>query len=255
MPRCSMHAACCLKKSWSCVKMTRPVATQKAICSSSRAWSKPASAVLVTLTPWRRRPAAMAGSQCSSRWKRIVRDILALEPLQLLLEKRRGLRPQLLDEPMLVLDGGPDLVAVVVVVGEGRMHLGEGDRGVGGRNLGRRHPHLLVPDGHVPDLDAVAEDMWLPAAVAGAYPDVLRDHRQGRGLAVRLGLMRGNWFHKLHRSSDCPREPTPASVRPAMRSIRSRIRSRSAPGYSAWTFVILNQVNRARKTAGLELVP
>ena len=71
---------------------------------------------------------------------------------------------------MFVLDGGPDLVTVVVVVGEGRVHLGEGDRRVGGRNLGRRHPHLLVPDGHVPDLDAVAEDMRLPAAVAGATP-------------------------------------------------------------------------------------
>src|SRR5208337_83118 len=178
------------------------------MCSSSRAWSKPASTVLVTSTPWRRRPAAMAGSQCSSRWKRIVRDILALEPLELVLEERRGLRLQLLDEPMLVLDGGPDLVAVVVVVGEGRMHLGEGDRRVGSRDLGRRHPHLLVPDGDVPDLDAVAEDVRLPATVAGAYPDVLRDHRQGRRLAVRLGLMSSNWFHKSHGTSDCPREPT-----------------------------------------------
>src|SRR5271157_4843374 len=172
------------------------------MCSSSRAWSKPASTVLVTSTPWRRRPAAMAGSQCSSRWKRIVRDILALEPLELLLEERRGLRLQLLDEPMLVLDGGPDLVAVVVVVGEGRMHLGEGDRRVGSRDLGRRHPHLLVPEGDVPDLDAVAEDMRLPAAVTRADPNVLRDDGQGRRVTGRLWGSGGCRFHGRYRTTD-----------------------------------------------------
>jgi hypothetical protein len=29
------------------------------------------------------------------------------------------------------------------------------------------------------DLDAMAEDMWLPAAVSGAHPDVFRDYREG----------------------------------------------------------------------------
>ena len=86
----------------------------------------------------------------------------------------------------LVLDGGLNLVPVVVVVGEGRVHLGERNRRVGGGNLGRRHAHLLVPDGDVPDLDAVAEDMGLPAAVTGADPDVLRDDGEGRRLTVRL---------------------------------------------------------------------
>jgi hypothetical protein len=36
-----------------------------------------------------------------------------------------------------------------------------------------------MPDGDVPDLDAMAEDMRLPAAVSGADPDIFRDNREG----------------------------------------------------------------------------
>ena len=46
-----------------------------------------------------------------------------------------------------------------------------------------------------------------PPQYPGQHPDVLRDHRQGRRLTVRLGLMCSNWFHKSHGTSDCPREP------------------------------------------------
>ena len=38
----------------------------------------------------------------------------------------------------------------------------------------RGHPLLLVPDGNVLHLDAVAEDVWIPATVAGANTDVFR---------------------------------------------------------------------------------
>src|SRR5215210_3724547 len=110
------------------------------MCSSSSALSRPASGVVVTSTPCTRSPLAMAGSQFSSRWKRIVRGI-GLPCLKELLElRRRGLRLQLLDESPLLLDFGVDLVAVVVVVGQGRMDLGERDRGVGGHDFGWGHP-------------------------------------------------------------------------------------------------------------------
>src|SRR5262245_9758093 len=147
--------------------------------SSSSAWRRSASGVVVTSTPCSLRPAAIAGSQCSSRWKRIVRGI-GLPCRKELFELRRGrLRLHLLDESTLVLDGGVNLVSVVVVVGKGRVHLGEGNRGVSRGDLGRRHPHLLVPDGNVPHLDSVPEDVGLPAAVAGADPNVLGDDGQG----------------------------------------------------------------------------
>ena len=160
--------------------------------SSSSARSKPASGVVVTSTPCSRRPAATpsrsahpGGSESSGASRLPCRKEL--------LELGRGdFAFILLDEPTLVLDGGLNLVPVIVVVGEGRMDLGEGNRRIGGGDLGRGHPHLLVPDGDMPDLDAVAEDVGLPAAVAGAYPDIFRDDRQGCRLVVRLGRLCGD---------------------------------------------------------------
>src|SRR5262249_26573417 len=136
----------------------------------------------------------MADSQYSSRMKRDV--VCNGHPsLDDLLEcRRRGLGLHLLDEPPLFLDRCLDLVPVVVVVGQGRMDLGERDRRVVGDNLGGGHAHPLVPDGDVPDLDAMAEDMGLPAAVPRLDADVLRYH----GESLRLGA--GRWgvrgFHK-----------------------------------------------------------
>ena len=87
------------------------------MCSSSRALSKSASGVVVTSTLCRRRPAAIAGSQCSSRWKRIVRAI-ALPCLKNFFEPGRSrLGFHFFDEPTLFLDFRLDVVAVVVVVG------------------------------------------------------------------------------------------------------------------------------------------
>ena len=55
------------------------------------------------------------------------------------------------------------------------MDLGERDRGIFDHDLAGRHPHLFVPDGNMLDLDAMAKDVRLPAAVAGFDTDMLGD--------------------------------------------------------------------------------
>src|SRR5262249_12514723 len=90
---------------------------------------RPTSCEVVTSMPRRRRPSAMAGSQHSSRWKRIVRAIRGLPgPKEVLELGLRRLRLQLLDEAFAFLDVGVDFGLVVVVVRKCRMDLG-GARG------------------------------------------------------------------------------------------------------------------------------
>jgi hypothetical protein len=36
----------------------------------------------------------------------------------------------------------------------------------------------LVPNGDMPHLDAMAEDVWLSAAIPRPDPDILRDNRE-----------------------------------------------------------------------------
>src|ERR687898_397501 len=99
--------------------MTRPSGRAYATCSSSLAVMSPASDVVVTSTPRRLKPRAIARWQFSSRWNRIVRGI-GLPSLEHLLQAGRPrLGPHLLGEPLAFLDGRVNLLAVLVVVGQG----------------------------------------------------------------------------------------------------------------------------------------
>src|SRR4029079_1091488 len=115
--------------------------------------SRPASGVVVTSMPRRRRPAAMACEQFSSRWNRIVRGI-GLPCLELI-EDRRGSSPELLGKLLAVLNLPVYLVPVVEVVGQGRVNVREGDGRVLGDDFVRAHPHSLGPDGDIRDRDAM----------------------------------------------------------------------------------------------------
>src|SRR5688572_25529448 len=120
--------------------MTRVSASAKAMCVSSEAPSKPASAVVVTSIPSERSPAATAGETCSSRWKRIV----ATGSRQFLLELRRaGLRPEAGHEFLLVRDVFVDLVLVRPVVRQRRVDRRPRQLRVLLDDPSRRHPFLL----------------------------------------------------------------------------------------------------------------
>src|SRR5262245_13484023 len=97
-------------------------------------------------------------------------------PLPRLLEDGRLPRPEPLDELVALPDIRLDLGSVIVIVGQGGMDLGQGDRGQILDDLGRAHPHPYVHDGDILDLDAVAEDVRLAAAIAGLDADILADH-------------------------------------------------------------------------------
>lgn len=143
----------------------------------------------------RRRPSAMAGSQHSSRWKRIVRGMRGVPGLKELLEDRRGGGGlQLVGEPEAVGEVGVDLVLVVEVVGEGGVDLGEGEGGVLGDDLVGGEAEALVADGDVLDLDAVAVDAGLAAAGAGGPDDAGQVEGVGVGGAgegVHGGIVAG----------------------------------------------------------------
>src|SRR5208337_4869796 len=150
----------------------------------------PASCEVVTSTLRRRRPLATAGSQHSSRWKRIVRAI-GLPGLKEFLElRRRGLRLQILDETLPFLDVGVDFLLVIVVIGESRMHLGESDRRVAGHDFIGTHSHPFVAYCYVLDLDAVSLKPGLATADAGSADDM----RRLKGLCS----WNGRGFHEFH---------------------------------------------------------
>src|SRR5271157_1922136 len=150
----------------------------------------PASCEVVTSMLRRRRPLATAGSQHSSRWKRIVRAI-GLPGLKEFLElRRRGLRLQILDETLPFLDVGVDFLLVIVVIGESRMHLGESDRRVAGHDFIGTHAHPFVAYCYVLDLDAVSLNPGLATADAGSADDM----RRLKGLCSWNGC----GFHEFH---------------------------------------------------------
>src|SRR5262249_47413302 len=112
-------------------------------------------------------------------------------PLPDVLEDRGLLRLQLLERSVLLGNLRLKLIAVVMIVGERRMHLGQRDRGVLLDDLRRAHAHSLMPDRDMLDLDAVAEDVRLPAAITGTDADVLPDHGDGSLRLVRDNRARG----------------------------------------------------------------
>jgi hypothetical protein len=115
--------------------------------------------------------------------------------LPYLFEDGRGSGPDLVSELLALPDTSVDLIPMIVVVGQRGMHLGQRDAGMARYDLVRAHPHPFVPDGDVLDLDPMAEDVRLAAAVAGLDADMLGDDRQ-RGRLRRghcCGCRRG--FH------------------------------------------------------------
>jgi hypothetical protein len=92
------------------------------------------------------------------------------------------------------------------------MNLGEGNRRIGGDDLGGRHAHPVVPHGNVSDLDAVPKDVWLPTAITGTDPDGLGG--DGQGCLVQ-GIPGGCRFHNTILSGVRParqREPHDGQV-------------------------------------------
>src|SRR5262249_46975876 len=130
--------------------------------SSSVAPSRLTSGVVVTSMPRWRSPAAMAREQFSSRWNRIVRGIDL--PCLKLLEDGRGAGPELLGKLLAVADLPVDLIAVVTVIGQGRVNVREGDGRILGHDLVRAHPHPLMPDGDVRNRDPMTSDARLSTA-------------------------------------------------------------------------------------------
>src|ERR1700678_2037246 len=102
--------------------MTRPSPRAWAVCTSSVASRSPASGVLVTSMPQRRRPTAKARGQFSSRWKRIVLGISG-NPVPDLLEDGRLARPELVYGLLAFADLGVYPLSVLVVIREGRMDI------------------------------------------------------------------------------------------------------------------------------------
>jgi hypothetical protein len=117
----------------------------------------------------------MAWSTFSSRWKRIGSGIaltkfvvefgryLALEPLY------QGVR-----FGNIVLD----LIAMIVVVGQCRVHFCQRQLRVMGNNLLNRIPQTLLPDGDVLHADTVARNTRFPAARPGREDNMLSNERR-----------------------------------------------------------------------------
>src|SRR5947209_10323700 len=173
MPACSTPSAWRARQSSSCVKMTRPWFRARARWSRSVAPDSPSSAVIVTSMPRRRSPSAKAVGQCSSRWKRIVRGIalpsLIEDGWRAVAKIGRGFAA-FLDVPL-------DLVAVVPIVGEGGVNVGQRQTGVLGNDLVGTEPHPLVPDDDVLHLDSVSLDPRFPAADTGRDFHMFGNHR------------------------------------------------------------------------------
>ena len=141
---------------------------------------EPPSTVVVTSIPLRRSPAAMAGSQFSSRWNRIVPGIPS--PELFTGQGGAGLGFHLLDEPILFRDRGENLLTMIVKVSESGMHFGERERRVRSNDFRGSHSALLMPEGYVPDLDAIPKDVRFSAAVARPDANVLGNHGEDPGI-------------------------------------------------------------------------
>jgi hypothetical protein len=83
----------------------------------------------------------MASEQFSSRWKRIVRSISLPLPELFLEPGRSRFGPQLFRVPLRGFDVGVDPLPVLLVVGQRREDLGEGDGGVFRLFSGHRRAH------------------------------------------------------------------------------------------------------------------
>src|SRR5438874_1096800 len=122
IPACSIPARWRAEKSVSCVNKTRPSAWAYPSWSRSEAPINPASRDVVTSMPRSRRSRASAPRQVSSRWNRIVLGIVpGLDAIH-----ERGLPGfQIGGESLFLLDESPDLVSVVVIIGQRRIDVGQ----------------------------------------------------------------------------------------------------------------------------------
>src|SRR6266480_4696874 len=108
----------------------------------------PASAVVITSIPRRRKPSAMAGSKCSARWNRMV---LGMEFRESLLQfGRSNLGLHIRDEGFLVGHLPQDLVLVVPKISQCRVDIGE-------RQLGKRRNDFVgrLTLEFMPDVDVL----------------------------------------------------------------------------------------------------
>jgi hypothetical protein len=70
---------------------------------------------------------------------------------------------------------------MLIVVGKGRMNLGQVNRRVAGHDFVGIHAHPLIADRDMLDLDAVAVDAWLAATSALGLHNPYRIRRRTSG--------------------------------------------------------------------------
>lgn len=90
------------------------------------------------------------------------------------------LRLHLGEKPLIRLNVGVDLATMAMIVREGRENGGQRQARVADDDLFGSHPHALVPDGNVLNLDAVAENVRLSVAKARLNRDMLAKDRKHR---------------------------------------------------------------------------
>lgn len=90
---------------------------------------------------------------------------------------------------------GVELLAVVMVVGQGGVNRSEGQVGPLRDDLARRHPLAVMPDNNILDSDTAAGDTRLAAARVGGRDYVLADDRQDARLR---GSVSGLAYARIH---------------------------------------------------------
>jgi hypothetical protein len=129
-----------------------------------------------------------------------------------------GLCLHLRYEALIGLDVGIDLGPMAVVVGQRRMHRRQRQAGIRRHDFLRRHPHPLVPNSHMLDLDPVPRNVRLAPAETRLDGDVFADDGQSRFGRRGWGsgcVDRHNWIiedlaggRKTHRGFSETAQPT-----------------------------------------------
>ena len=143
------------------VTSTRWLRVANASCSKSLAPERPASTVVVTSTPRRRNPMAMAGSRCSSRWYRISKVCTFQSVEQSGTTSQSQPRNQVVVVPDLLID----LLAMIVIVCQRGIDIGQGELREAIYDFVRRQAPFR-PESDVLDTNPMPRD----ARPASAYP-------------------------------------------------------------------------------------
>src|SRR4029453_10834483 len=130
--------------------------------------------VTVTSMPCRRRPYAMAWSTFSSRWKRIGFGIALTE---FLTELGRYLALEPLYQGIRFGNIVLYLVAMIVVVGQGRVHFCQRQLRVMSNDFVNRIPQAFMPNGNILHTDTVTRNARFTTARTRREDNMLRNER------------------------------------------------------------------------------